>query len=91
MPNYLEFCGHSADSRAGLVAEPPCCEMFAAEAGSSAIVVGAVQEGHAELFLVVSLLALKVHLYSVAPEVPLADSWTGELNVVQVSAPCWLL
>lgn len=42
MPNYLEFCGHSADSRAGLVAEPPCCEMFAAEAGSSAIVVGAV-------------------------------------------------
>lgn len=37
-----EFCGHSADSRVGLVAEPPRCEMFAAEAGSSAIVVGAV-------------------------------------------------
>ena len=33
-----EFCGHSADSRVGLLAEPSRCEMFAAEAGSSAIV-----------------------------------------------------
>lgn len=33
-----EFCGHSADSRVGLLAEPSRCEMFAAEAASSAIV-----------------------------------------------------